>query len=160
MSDDDLQKAGRIASEWLQKLEVVFDGFEAIALPSAQCRPFLAAWNYPKEISGCKMDTYHRWMEVTVPVSVAGLPCVTVPAGFGGDDGILPMGIQLAGRRGNDCKILELAQIYHSATGWPSTRPPPTLEAIDKKNLYTAPLKFGSLHQASCFSTFSGRRAG
>jgi hypothetical protein len=36
----------------------------------------------PRQINSKMMDTYHRWMEVSVPVSLAGLPCVTVPAGW------------------------------------------------------------------------------
>jgi amidase len=126
LSDEDLQTAGDLAQEWSEKLNAVFDEFDAIALPSAQCWPFPATWKYPEEIAGRRMDTYHRWMEVVVPVSLAGLPCVTVPAGFGGDSGKLSIGIQLAGQRGNDSKLLELAQFYHSATGWPAARPPPT----------------------------------
>jgi amidase len=64
------------------------------------------------------MDSYHRWMEVVVPVSLAGLPCITVSAGF--DSNGLPICIQLAARRGEDAKLLRLAQTYHDAVDWPS----------------------------------------
>jgi Asp-tRNA(Asn)/Glu-tRNA(Gln) amidotransferase A subunit family amidase len=57
-------------------------------------------------------------MEVVVPVSPTVLPCVTVPAGFGLNG--LPIGIQLAARRGDDAKLLRLAQTYREAVDWPS----------------------------------------
>jgi amidase len=122
ISDDSLAEAGTIAKDWSDVLEGLFaNKYDVIALPSAQLWPFPAEWNWPKEIAGKKMDSYHRWMEVVVPVSLAGLPCVTVPAGFGSNG--LPIGIQLAGRRGEDAKLLRLAQAYHEAVDWPSKQP-------------------------------------
>lgn len=44
------------------------------------------------------MGTYHRWMEVVVPASFAGLSALALPAGFGANG--LPMGVQLMGRWG------------------------------------------------------------
>jgi len=138
LRDAEIQNAGAIAEAWSQTIDAVLldDEYDAIALPSAQCWPFPASWKYPQEIAGRTMDTYHRWMEIVVPVSLAGLPCVTIPAGFGSastttnthDDELLPMGIQLAGRRGRDAELLKLAEIYHQSTDWPSQRPPPDIK--------------------------------
>ena len=69
------------------------------------------------------MDTYHRWMEIVVPVSLAGLPAATVPAGFG-ETG-LSIGLQLFGLRGEDYSLLQLAQAYHQRANWPEKAPPP-----------------------------------
>jgi len=66
------------------------------------------------------MDTYHRWMEMEVPVSLGGFPCVTVPAGLRADEPRLPMGIQLFSARGEDVRLLRLAQMYHEYKDWPS----------------------------------------
>jgi amidase len=68
------------------------------------------------------MDTYHRWMEIVVPVSLAGLPSLAVPAGFGPQG--LPMGMQIFGPVGADARILALGHRYHQATDWPARRPP------------------------------------
>jgi len=59
------------------------------------------------------MDTYHRWMEVVIYATFAGLPCISVPAGF--DDRGLPMGLQLIGKPRGDVAVLQLAHAYEQA---------------------------------------------
>jgi amidase len=59
------------------------------------------------------MDTYHRWMEVTIYATFAGLPCISVPVGFNAAG--LPMGMQLIGRPRSDTAVLQLAYAYEQA---------------------------------------------
>jgi amidase len=61
-------------------------------------------------------------MEVVVPVSLIGLPSLSVPVGFSPEG--LPMGMQIIGRIGADAQVLALGEAYHEATLWPQTRPP------------------------------------
>jgi amidase len=97
------------------------NSFDVLALPSAQVWPFPIEDRYPKAIGRTQMDTYNRWMEVCVPVSLGGLPCVTIPAGFGKNQKHsgtprpppLPIGIQMFGRKGDDLKLLRLANEYY-----------------------------------------------
>ena len=91
-------------------------------MPAAQVWPFPADWTWPREVAGREMDTYHRWMEIVVPVSLIGLPCLSLPAGFGATG--LPMGVQLFGPTGSDARMLAMGQAYHGATDWPAARPP------------------------------------
>jgi amidase len=86
----------------------LFTIYDALALPTAQVWPFDVSLDFPRAINGTVMDTYHRWMQISVPASLAGLPVTTIPAGTGGPDG-LPMGLQLLGRRGNDASLLAFA---------------------------------------------------
>jgi len=58
------------------------------------------------------MDTYHRWMEVTLYATFAGLPAISVPLGF--DDRGLPMGMQLIGAPRADVDVLRLAHAYET----------------------------------------------
>ena len=116
---EDIHKANVIRSGWFATAAGLFARFDALALPSAQCFPFPVDWTWPHEIAGKTMDTYHRWMEVVVPVSLAGLPAVAVPAGFMNG---LPMGLQLFGKQGSDRALLNLAEGWHQATDWPSQR--------------------------------------
>jgi amidase len=115
---EDLEHAGQVAKDYHACLDAIFETCDVLALPSAQVWPFPAEWAWPKSIGDKEMDTYHRWMEVCIPVSFGGLPCTTVPAGVGPTG--LPMGLTLFGKRGDDLKLLQLAQAYHKLTDLPS----------------------------------------
>jgi amidase len=121
LSGMDIHVASVIRSDWFQAAARLFETYDALVLPSAQVWPFDVDLPYPADIAGQPMDTYHRWMEVVVPVSLIGLPALAVPAGFG-DQG-LPMGVQIFGRRGSDASLLALGAAYHGVTGWPQKRP-------------------------------------
>lgn len=118
VSKEELQHAKKVQEEYVTFLDDLFETYDFLALPSAQVWPFEASQAWPRAIGEKKMDTYHRWMEVCVPVSFCGLPCLTVPAGFG-DNG-LPMGLQLFARRGKDLRLFQLAMCYHQLSEWPS----------------------------------------
>ncbi|MCG7521223.1 amidase [Ruegeria sp. Ofav3-42] len=113
--------ASVVRSDWFRRAAEIFRDYDALVLPSAQVWPFEIETPFPTEIAGKTMDTYHRWMQVVVPVSLIGSPCLSVPAGFGA--GGLPMGMQVFGPRGADARILSVGAAYHAATGWPQKRP-------------------------------------
>ena len=118
---ENIQAASLIRSDWFRAAASLFDRYDALLAPTAQVWPFALGQNYPVEIAGQGMDTYHRWMEVTIPASLIGLPALAVPAGFG-EQG-LPMGLQLIGRYGKDQGLLDLAEAYHRETLWPQRYP-------------------------------------
>jgi amidase len=70
------------------------------------------------------MDTYHRWMEVTIYATLAGLPAVSVPAGFHRQHG-WPMGLQLIGRHSADAFVLQVAAGYEALRKELIARRPP-----------------------------------
>lgn len=117
-----IEDASILRSKWLRRAVDLFEDFDALLLPSAQLFPFEAEMDWPKEISGVTMDTYHRWMEIVVPASLIGLPTLNVPAGF--DQRGLPMGVQIIGAPGADLKVLQLGEAYHQMTNWPQKSPP------------------------------------
>lgn len=123
LSAMEVHRASLIRSDWFKTAATLFDQYDVLALPSAQLFPFDVTLDWPREIAGQGMDTYHRWMEVVIAASLIGLPVVNIPVGFGGAED-LPMGLQLIGRRGSDAQLLRLAQAWHEATDWPTRRPP------------------------------------
>lgn len=117
-----VHEASILRSRWYACAARLFRRYDLLALPSAQVWPFPADWRWPQSIAGRTMDTYHRWMEVVVPASLAGLPALSVPVGFGAEG--LPMGLQIIGPAGGDARVLALGEAWHRATRWPQARPP------------------------------------
>ncbi len=114
--------ASVIRSRWYARLAKLFGEYDALVMPTAQVWPFPVEWRWPQAIESRAMDTYHRWMEVVIPVSLAGVPSLNVPVGFGAQG--LPMGMQVFGPMGADARVLAIGQQYHLATDWPGRRAP------------------------------------
>ncbi|UTH49300.1 amidase [Loktanella salsilacus] len=111
LSGTQIQRASLIRSDWFRAAAKLFNDFDALVLPTAQCWPFPIDWAYPQDIAGQKMDSYHRWMEVVVPVSLIGLPSVAVPLPLSKGR---PMGLQLIGQSRDDLGLLQLATGWHA----------------------------------------------
>jgi amidase len=116
LSAQDVHATSMIRSDWYRHVLVLFERYDFLILPSAQVFPFDADLHWPAEIAGRKMDTYHRWMEVVIGPTMAGLPVAAMPAGFGSQG--LPTGIQIIGRPRADRRVLEMAMAYEDATDW------------------------------------------
>ena len=122
----EFQHASQVRSDWYCALLKLFGAYEYLLLPSAQVFPFDAQEHWPKEINGKKMDTYHHWMEVVIGASMAGLPAISVPVGFGPT--ALPMGMQVIGKPHADLAVLQLAYAYEQAAPWTKKSLPPLLQ--------------------------------
>ncbi|MDR6756606.1 amidase [Mycoplana sp. BE70] len=116
LSARDVLAASAIRSDWYRYVLELFQTFDFLILPSAQVFPFDVTLQWPKEIAGRAMDTYHRWMEVVIGPTMAGLPVAAMPAGFG-DNG-LPAGIQIIGRPRADKLVLQMAAAYEAQVDW------------------------------------------
>jgi amidase len=121
----DIYDADVVRTGWYQALRAFFERYDYLLLPSSQVFPFDASIDWPKEINGKVMDTYHRWMEVMIPVTMASCPALSVPVGF--NAGGLPMGLQIVGPNHGELACLQLAHAYDEATQWVTKRPPPLL---------------------------------
>ena len=108
-------------ADWYRAVHKLFDRYDILALPTAQVYPFSADIHWPKSINGRAMDTYHRWMEVVIGGTLAGLPVVTLPVGC--EKQGRPMGMQFMGRMEHDREVLEFAMAYEATTDYLDQRP-------------------------------------
>lgn len=122
LSGADVWHATADRSAWYQALNALFSRYDYLVLPTAQVFPFDAKLDWPKSIAGKTMDTYHRWMEVVIGGTLAGVPVVNVPAGFNGAG--LPSGLQILGPAQNDLAVLQIAYAYEQASGISKRRSP------------------------------------
>jgi len=117
LSAIDITRAQMGRSRIYEAFRKAFATFDFLILPTAQVFPFDTELHWPTEIAGRKMDSYHRWMEVTLPVTMAGLPALSVPAGFGGAHK-LPIGMQVIGPKHSDLAVLQVGHAYERASPW------------------------------------------
>ncbi len=125
LSAYDVFDASAVRSAWYQAVRAFFERYDYLLLPSGQVFAFDATVDWPKQIAGKTMDTYHRWMEVMIPVTMSSCPALTVPCGF--NDRGLAMGIQIVGPNHGELACLQLAHAYDQATRWVEKRSPPLL---------------------------------
>jgi amidase len=123
----DVALASRVRTGWYHAVRTFFDKYDFMIAPAGQVFPFDATIHWPKEVGGVAMDTYHRWMQVMIPISMSGCPALSVPAGFNNRG--LPMGIQIVGPNHAEIACLQLAHAYDQATNWVTKRPPPLLSS-------------------------------
>lgn len=115
LSAYDVTRANMTRTAFVRAINSMFDQFDVLALPTAQCFAFPAEWMWPKEIADRAMDTYHRWMEVVIGPTMAGAPVIAMPAGM--DARGRRMGIQLWGPARADRRVLDIAAAWERVVG-------------------------------------------
>ena len=125
LSAQQVYQASVDRSQWYRALGKLFERYDFLLLPTAQVFPFDAQQPWPRLVGGREMDTYHRWMEVVIGPTLAGLPSMSIPAGFNPQG--LPMGLQIIGPAQADRAVLQLAYAHEQLTQWVQRRPPACL---------------------------------
>jgi amidase len=117
----DVFAASVTRTAWYRELLRLFETYDALLLPSAQVFAFDANLTWPRSIAGQAMDTYHRWMEVVIGATLAGLPVVSLPGGF--HEGV-PFGLQLIGKPQGELELLKMAYAWEQVTPFAQTQSP------------------------------------
>ena len=119
-SAQEVYRASVLRTSWYKAITQLFEQYDYLLLPATQVMPFDAKLHWPKEIAGRKMDTYHRWMEVVIGPTMAGLPVLAIPAGM--HQG-LPIGLQLIGKPQGEMELLQMGYAWEQATPFKDFRP-------------------------------------
>lgn len=114
LSAKQVNDAEDVRNSWRHCLASQFQRYDLLALPAAQVFPFKTDIDWPGTINGRSMDTYHRWMEVSIAATLSGFPVVSLPSGF--DDTGRPAGLQFIGAMAKDQEVLEFAMAYEACT--------------------------------------------
>ena len=112
-------KAQKLRSMLRKQVHETLGNYDVLVSPTAG-RPAVPRQDDPvitsKEMAG-RMP-YMR----TNTFNLSSTPAVSVPCGF--NSGSLPIGLQIAGRPGEDATVLKVAHAYEQATSWHTMRPP------------------------------------
>lgn len=106
------QKVRRMVQEELQQVLSQVDVILGPTTPSC-------AFKLGEKIT----DPTQRYLAdiFTVAANLAGLPALSIPAGFNTDG--LPIGMQLIGKHFSEASLLNIAHNYQQSTSWHTTRP-------------------------------------
>ncbi|MBD3893935.1 Asp-tRNA(Asn)/Glu-tRNA(Gln) amidotransferase subunit GatA [Hydrogenophaga sp.] len=103
-------KAQQIRRLIAQDFQQAFTQCDLIAGPAAPTVAWKIGEKSDDPVANYLADIY------TLPASLAGLPGMSVPAGFGA--GHLPVGLQLIGKHLREAELLQTADAFQRATDW------------------------------------------
>jgi aspartyl-tRNA(Asn)/glutamyl-tRNA(Gln) amidotransferase subunit A len=107
-------KAQKVRTLIRREFDRAFEKYDAVVTPTSPTVPFKIGEKMEDPLQMYLSDVF------TIPVNIAGLPAITIPAGFA--DG-LPIGMQLIGKPFSEENILKIAYAYEQATEWHKRRP-------------------------------------
>ncbi|GGE01714.1 Asp-tRNA(Asn)/Glu-tRNA(Gln) amidotransferase subunit GatA [Paenibacillus nasutitermitis] len=108
-------KAQKVRTLIKQDFDNVFESYDLIIGPTAPTPAFRIG-----EQVGDPLTMYLNDI-CTIPVSLAGIPAISVPCGFSGG---LPIGLQIIGKAFDESTVLRAAHAYEQHTDHHKQRPP------------------------------------
>ena len=108
-------KAQKVRTLIIREFKDAFEKYDALVTPTSPTVPFKLGEKVDDPIQMYLSDV------CTLPINIAGLPAISVPAGFA--DG-LPIGMQIIGKPFDEETILRVAFAYEQATEWHKRKPP------------------------------------
>jgi len=107
-------KAQKVRTLIRREFEDAFERFDALVTPTSPTVPFKIGEKVDDPLQMYLSDV------CTLPINIAGIPGLSVPAGF--SDG-LPVGMQVIGKPFSEETLLRIGFAYEQATGWQQRRP-------------------------------------
>ncbi len=108
------KKAQQVRTLILREFRESFNHFDALLTPTSPTVAFPLGSRVDDPLSMYLSDV------CTVPANIAGIPGISVPAGFSGN---MPVGLHVLGPQFGDDTILRIAYAYEQATDWRFSHP-------------------------------------
>ena len=96
-----------------REFDQAFEKYDALITPTSPTVPFKIGEKVDDPLQMYLSDV------CTLPINIAGVPAISIPAGFA--DG-LPIGMQVIGKPFGEDTILHVAYAYEQATEWHKRR--------------------------------------
>jgi len=107
-------KAQKVRTLIRQEFDRAFEKYDALITPTSPTVPFKIGEKVDDPLQMYLSDV------CTLPINIAGLPGISLPAGFA--DG-LPIGMQIIGKPFGEGTLLKIAHAYEQSAGWYQRRP-------------------------------------
>jgi aspartyl-tRNA(Asn)/glutamyl-tRNA(Gln) amidotransferase subunit A len=106
-------KAQKVRTLIRREFDQAFEKYDALVTPTSPTVPFKIGEKLDDPVQMYLSDV------CTLPINIAGVPGISIPAGFGNG---LPIGMQLIGKPFGEETILKVAYAYEQATDWHKMR--------------------------------------
>ena len=107
-------KAQKVRTLIRREFDQAFEKYDALITPTSPTVPFKIGEKVDDPLQMYLSDV------CTLPINIAGLPGISIPAGFA--DG-LPVGMQIIGKPFAEETLLKVAHAYEQAAGWHKIQP-------------------------------------
>ncbi len=107
-------KAQKVRSLIIKDYQKVFERVDCLLTPTSPTPAFKLGEKYEDPLTMYLSDIF------TVSASIAGLPAISIPAGFSGD---LPVGMQLIAPHYQESMLYQIARFYQMNTKWHKKSP-------------------------------------
>jgi aspartyl-tRNA(Asn)/glutamyl-tRNA(Gln) amidotransferase subunit A len=107
-------KAQKVRTIIRQEFDQAFQKYDALITPTSPTVPFRIGEKTANPVQMYLSDV------CTLPINIAGVPAISIPAGFTNG---LPIGMQIIGKVFNEEILLRIAYAYEQVTGWQKRRP-------------------------------------
>ena len=108
-------KAQKVRTLIKQEFDQAFEKYDALVTPTSPIVPFKLGEKLEDPMQMYLSDV------CTLPANIAGIPAISVPAGFADN---LPIGMQIIGKLFSEEILLRIAFAYEQATEWHKRKPP------------------------------------
>jgi len=108
-------KAQKVRTLIKQEFDQAFEKYDALVTPTSPMVPFKLGEKLEDPMQMYLSDI------CTMPMNIAGIPAISVPAGFVEN---LPVGMQIIGKPFSEGILLRIAFAYEQATDWHKRKPP------------------------------------
>jgi aspartyl-tRNA(Asn)/glutamyl-tRNA(Gln) amidotransferase subunit A len=106
-------KAQKVRTLIRREFDQAFEKYDALVTPTSPSVPFKIGEKTDDPVQMYLSDV------CTLPINIAGVPAISIPAGFGNG---LPIGMQLIGKPFGEETLLRVAYAYEQATEWHKMR--------------------------------------
>ena len=108
-------KAQKVRTLIRREFDQAFEKYDALVTPTSPTVPFKIGEKVDDPLQMYLSDV------CTLPINIAGLPAISIPAGFADD---LPIGMQIISKPFGEEMILKVAHAYEQSTEWHKRGPP------------------------------------
>jgi len=113
---DEVYEMQRARSRLYAHAEAFLRDYDVLACPTVGLPPGPVEEEFPTVIDGAPLADYIEWLKFSYLATAAGLPALSLPAGFDRDG--RPVGLQLIGRYLDEAAPLHAAHAYQQETDW------------------------------------------